>query len=154
MDIVFRQLTPELTVAVKAEAEKLPWLRGHDTDYSAACVPNLSYAALIDGKPLVMGGLLPIWQGRAHAWMLRGPVPMRAWPRITRMVSHVFAYAENRLGYRRIEAIIDPEWGSSCAWATRLGFNAEGVLERYTPDDRDMIAVARIAPRMEERAAA
>lgn len=154
MDLVFRPLTPELTEAVKAEAVKLPWLRGHDVDYSAACIPNLSYAALIDGKPLVMGGLIPIWQGRAMAWSLRGEVPMRAWPRITRMVSHVFAYAENRLGIRRIEAAIDPAWSASCRWAIRLGFKADGLLERYTPDDRDLIAVSRIAPRKEERAAA
>lgn len=150
MDVSFKPLTPEIAREIVGRVDHRHLMGGavDPAQYVHACIADLSYAVFADGVAVGMGGIIPQWPGRAVAWSLSAGVPLRAWPAITRMVRSVMQVARSK-GYWRIEATVDPSWPAACRWARRLGFEAYGLLESYTPEGRDLIGVASI-----ERAAA
>jgi hypothetical protein len=137
-------LEPLTQVHVSAIAARLPagtYLARHlaQADLDGLCGPH-SFAAQLAGDVVAIGGVRRIWQGRAVAWGIAAPLPMRAWPQLTHRVREVLA-AARAAGYRRIEATVDPLRADACRWITRLGFEAYGVLENYMPDGAEMIGV-------------
>lgn len=137
-------LEPLTQAHVGGVAARLPggtYLARHlaQADLDGLCGPH-SFAALLAGDVVAIGGVRRIWQGRAVAWGIAAPLPMRAWPQLTHRVREVLA-AARAAGYRRIEATVDPLRPAACRWIQRLGFEAYGVLENYMPDGAEMIGV-------------
>lgn len=105
---------------------------------------SLAETCRCDGRPVACAGINPLWDGVANAWALFGRAPAMPWRAITRRVIAQLNRAQAQ-GFHRIQATVDPACPPACRWLLRLGFAAEGVFERYTPDGRDMIAVARVS---------
>jgi hypothetical protein len=90
------------------------------------------------------GGLIPVWSGRAIAWLIRARwVPRQAWPVITDFCRTEFAVA-HAAGTWRIECHC--RFGDAAArrWAQRLGFVAEGLALGYAPDGSTHYLMARV----------
>lgn len=97
--------------------------------------------ALVDaGVPIGCGGIVEIWENRAQAWSLLSPRALERFRAVHRMTLAVLAETP----WRRIEMDVDATHAAGIAWATRLGFVAEGVRRKYTVDGRDVILFARV----------
>jgi len=102
--------------------------------------------SLVDaGVSKAAGGIIPMWQGVGHAWMLIGEGLTR------RQHGMVFHKAEEMLtvahlshGLRRIQCDVRMDFAAGHRFALWLGFEDEGVLRRYSPDGADHVMYSRI----------
>jgi hypothetical protein len=146
--VSFQPLIPSLAdeVIERAGCGRALGRMGIAQSYHQAC-NDMAMAAVVGEAAVAMAGILPVWPGRASAWAIiaHDAIPLRCWPAITDKVLWMLGQAHMR-GYRRIEATVDPEHPAACRWIRRLGFEAYGLLEAYTPDSRDLIGVCRLDP--------
>ena len=109
--------------------------------------PGLCFAALDGGYLLGAGGLVPLWHGRAEAWMQVTHLAERrhlAWA--TRAIAEFFAKRQRDPAFARIEIYIraDAPWRESFAGA--LGVTeAHGPMRRWDVLGRDYFLYARVA---------
>lgn len=110
-------------------------------------VNQWGYALCGRGHVLAAGGLVPIWPGRAVAWLLVG---REARPRdLVPALRHARAVMDKRQRdpmFRRIEAFVraDAPWRESFVKA--LGMTDEQqLLGQHGPDGADYFLCARIA---------
>ena len=91
-------------------------------------------------------GILPQWPGRAIAWaLLTRELTARHFLRVHHKVLNVLLGAHGR-GARRIETTVDAGFDAGHRWARALGFSPEGLMRSYSPEGRDHVLYARIAP--------
>ena len=118
--------------------------------YMGDYIENMDLAPLADhglvwtgehGENVVaMGGLVPIWKGRAHAWMLISPEAGKHMMTIHRAVKKQLV----RSPFTRVEATVDVGFKEGNRWMKMLGFELEGYLRAYRPDGADMLLFARV----------
>ena len=102
-----------------------------------------AFAALDGGRVMACWGVADIWPGRGDCWaLLDNGLTGGRFVVLHRWVARNLNVAQ-RLGYRRLETTIDPDFPEARRWAERLGFRCEGRLRRYLPDGRDMLLYAR-----------
>lgn len=99
-----------------------------------------SFTALVDGQPIACAGLVEQWRGRALAWALLSQVGPHRFVRITRAVRRALELSS----YTRIEAQVDAGFAEAITWAELLGFRAESVMAKFTPEGRDAFMYVRI----------
>lgn len=97
-----------------------------------------------DDEPIVCGGLIEMWEGRATAWAImgasaKGTQIMKAITRTARMYADIAL--KNR--YHRIEMTSRADFPQGCHWAKMLGFRWEGLMKKYGPFGEDHILYAR-----------
>lgn len=128
-----------------AQSEAQPLLA--DGDYTAMlAVEGLAWTCRAGPATVACGGVLPQWPGRALGWFLIGQVPDPAWIPIIRRARATIAEAQGR-GTRRIEGTVQVDFHRGHRFITLLGaFKPEGVMERYSPEGRDHVLYALIAP--------
>lgn len=121
-----------------------------DADYvAAACAPGMGFAALDGGYILGAGGLVPIWRGRALAWMLPGlfarPRHLLEAARFGRgWLDHKQLFPE----FRRLECQVLAGFARGRHFVEALGFVQETPpLEAWDAAGNDHIQFKRIAPR-------
>ena len=91
------------------------------------------WAAVVDGRPVAIGGIFNMGRGRGHAWAWM----TRAWRKhareITARVAEEFACSD----FVRIEAAVLHSFAGGHAWLNRLGFSleAERMLKWDGVDD-------------------
>lgn len=98
--------------------------------------------------PLAIGGLFPLWAGRAEAWLLFHPL---AQPRdVVRAVNacarHMDAVQAYDAACRRIEMYVDAATHRHDRFAARMGMTMEGVARAWGTDGADHVVYARVAP--------
>lgn len=133
-----------IRVQPEQSAERSGLAMMDDADMDALCRSGRSWA-MVDGCGHVVAcaGVIPMWDGRAHAWALVGERPKR---------SHLLALTRTMLNhlrmlnaeYRRIDICVDTHWRNAHRWAKMLGFEREGTMKAYNPDGRDFDSYARI----------
>jgi len=87
-----------------------------------------------------IGGLLPLWEGRAQAWMLMSPEAGKYMTTIHKAVKKSLI----RSPFRRVEATVDIGFKPGVRWMKMLGFELEGYMRAYRPDGADMLLYARV----------
>jgi len=104
-------------------------------DLSAADqIQGPAWTGIVDDRPVVCAGFLPLWEGRAMAWALLAFDAGRHMAAIHRAAKARMDAAN----YRRLEAYVDPRWAVARRWVSMLGFQREGLLKRFTPAGEDM----------------
>lgn len=98
------------------------------------------YTALVDGRPIACAGLVEQWEGRALAWALIAQDAGPYFVRVTRGVRRALDMAH----WRRVEAHVDARFAAGIRWAEMLGFRAESVMEKFTPEGNDAFMYVRI----------
>ena len=99
-----------------------------------------AWTVVHDGLPMMCGGLVELWPGRAYAWALldrdAGPVMLP----MTRAIRSLL----DRSGFRRIEMAVDVGFDPGRRWAVLLGFELEATARRYMPHGGDAWIYVRL----------
>lgn len=98
-----------------------------------------------DGKPLVCGGVVPMWENRALAWCF---FDGRFCPREFRTI-HGYAKAFlDALPFRRVEAAVVVDFEAGHRWVKALGFACEtpppARMRAFQADGADCLLYARV----------
>ena len=118
------------------------FLKTDNFDLKPMVEQNLVWTAEHQNKTAAMGGIVPIWDNRALAWMWMGDISGRHMIGIHRAVKQFL----DETSFKRIEATVDVGFKPGMRWMKMLGFEMEGYLRAYRPDGRDMIMFSRIKP--------
>jgi hypothetical protein len=93
-----------------------------------------------DGTVLACMGLINQWEGCARAYaFFCGDV---GYTRMREIISQVSSYLED-IPVRRVEAAVQMDFRSGHKLVRRLGFNFEGIMEKYW-NDQAAVLYARI----------
>lgn len=103
------------------------------------------YALLGRGHVLACGGLVPLWAGRAEAWlMVSHEATARDLVPALRHARQVLDKRQRDPFFRRIEINVrwDAPWRAS--FAAALGFRLEAIMTGWGPDGADYALYARV----------
>lgn len=100
-----------------------------------------SFTLVKDGIVLGCAGLIPIWEGRAAAWLILSDAVHHKEMRHVHV--EVMRFLE-MAPYRRIETTVDSVFKQAHRWAMMLGFKLEGKMKSYDPTGRDCWLYARV----------
>lgn len=133
------KLTPDLLRAI--DPQPMQSTLGED-HVSALGQAGDAYCVLVDGVPVAAGGLVELWEGRAHAWALLGKQAKHHLLPITRAIRKRLA----SVPFRRIEMAVDAGFPQAIHWADMLGFECETPepMRAYSPDGRACYLFARV----------
>lgn len=92
------------------------------------------YTAIHDGKVVAVGGLVPMWPGRAVMYLRVSDGISYQWISLFRAAKKVIYQGLKE--YHRLEA--QSEFPESERWLQMLGFKYEGVMRKYRPDGQDV----------------
>lgn len=107
----------------------------------ACASPNEAWAALDGPRVLGVGGVQPVWAGRAMLWCYLAPAQGAAFVAVHRAVRRFLAGRAER----RLEAVAVCGFAAAHRWLDMLGFDEPPALLRaYTPGGRDAVLRARV----------
>lgn len=117
------------------------WAKEHHGDMRVAEGPH-AITVMQDGQPVLCGGAVEIWTGRAHLWsMLSSKASAANFLGIHR---HVTGFLDG-LPFRRLEAAVDVDFEAGHRWMRLLGFTCEAPRMRaYEVDGHDSALYARV----------
>jgi hypothetical protein len=92
------------------------------------------------GEVMAIGGIEPIWTGRAMAFIF---ISRNAGPHFRSVHKVVRSFLDNA-PFRRIEASVDVGFAEGARWMKMLGFELEGYMRAYRPDGSDMLLYAKV----------
>jgi len=94
-----------------------------------------------EGKVVGVGGLIPLWPGRAMAWMVLDRDSGRGMIALTRFLPHFI----DAHGFPRVEMWVSAGFDLGFRWAGLLGFELETPkpMKRYLADGGDAYLFAR-----------
>src|SRR5678815_4284955 len=97
-----------------------------------------AYTAMCDGVPIACAGVLLLWPGVGHAWVVIGDLSKhRLW--ITRTVKHVLGDIIRGCDLHRVEAIVLADSKHHQKWIELFGFEREGIAHEFTATRLDAI---------------
>ena len=101
---------------------------------------GVGWTGLLDGQVVGCAGIVECWPGRAEAWTLLAPDCFDVFRHIHRVVRRVLADSP----WHRVEMKVDVDHEAAVRWAEHLGFVREGLMRKYTADQRDVFLYARV----------
>lgn len=112
---------------------------GH-IDLSVLVPDGLAWTGEVDGEVMAIGGVEPIWNDRAVAFMF---ISGKAGPHFRAVHKAVSDFLDNA-PFKRIEAYVDVGFKEGGRWMNMLGFGLEGYMRAFRPDGVDMLLYARV----------
>lgn len=109
-------------------------------DLSPLVPHGLVWTGEVDGEVMAIGGVEPIWENRAVAFMF---ISGNSGPHFRSVHKAVRDFLDNT-PFRRVEAYVDVGFKEGVRWMKMLGFELEGHMRAYGPDGRDMLLYARV----------
>lgn len=136
------KLQPEHLFQFTPQAAQSAILHVLTADYARALVDQcpVGWTGLVDGQVVGCAGISECWPGRAEAWTLLAPDALAVFREIHRTVRRVLADGP----WHRIEMKVDAGHAAAARWAEHLGFEREGLMRKYTADQRDVYLYARV----------
>ena len=136
------KLQPEHLFQFTPQPAQAAILHVLDDSYARSLVEQspVGWAGLIDGKVVGCAGISECWPGRAEAWTLLAPDAFSVFRQIHRTVRQVLSDGR----WHRVEMKVDAGHAEAIRWAEHLGFEREGLMRKYTADQRDVFLYARV----------
>ena len=96
-----------------------------------------SFTGFAEDKIIGCAGILPIWDGLGHAWVVMGKdyKKHRIW--IHKQVRDMFLKIAVGMKFRRVQANVQCDFYDAVRWIEALGFTPESILRQYGPDAKD-----------------
>ena len=149
----YNLVAPRSRNSLFARAARLP--RARELVFGA---PDAWRMAMCDWNdwPVAIGGLFPIWPGRAEAWLLLGPeIGLReTLAALTFCRVHMDMLQARDPDCHRIEMWVEADAPWCARFAERLGMRQEGLAKAWGPDGADHMLFARVADAVAQRRAA
>lgn len=102
------------------------------------------YTALIDGKIIMVGGILPIWDGVGEVWAYITEDVRKNLIESYRCLSDMFDVLIKEKQLRRVEAHSRADFPAGQNMLEHLGFKYEGCKEQHTRDGIDVYMYGKI----------
>lgn len=116
--------------------DETPWRFAVD----CAGLPGVSWCALLDGEPVVIGGVALHQPGIGQAWMVGTDKFSRVAVKLTRFSRDIIArMLRDDSGINRIQAFSAAFHEESHAWLKAVGLNAVAPLPKYGKDGEDFL---------------
>jgi len=137
----FRALEPGDVKTIMVQEKQGHALLYLDDDYEKDLLQS-AYTVVgeHDGEIMVIFGVTEMWQGRAQAWALLSRQAGKHLKAITVRARSLLDAAP----FRRIEAQCDFNFPQADRWLKMLGFQFEGVAEKFNPDGSSAKLWARL----------
>lgn len=120
------------------QANYNPWITD---EYARALESQYAFTALVDGKPILVGGLHEMWENRALLWSF---IDKDAGPHFVALHRGVKNFLDMQ-PYRRIEAECDCGFKPGHRWLRMLGFKMEAKrMRKFRVDGGDSALYARV----------
>ena len=102
-----------------------------------------AYSVLVDGIPVACAGVALQEWNKAEAWAVFSSDFKKHKLFIYRHIKAglTASFHENKL--KRVQATIDPQYPENIVWIEKLGFQYEGRLRNYGPQNQDYLMYAR-----------
>ncbi len=98
---------------------------------------SLSSTLIIDDVPIVCGGIVNLNWKRGEAWILTSSLFNQYKKTCYKAVKTMLEVMSKTGNFVRVQSLVEPN-SLNCKMIKRLGFEFEGVLRRYGPDNQDL----------------
>jgi RimJ/RimL family protein N-acetyltransferase len=120
------------------QAKYSPWITD---EYARSLESQYAFTALVDGRPVLVGGLYEMWENRALLWSLLDSTAGSHFISLHRSVKRFL----DMQPYRRIEAECDCDFAPGHRWLKLLGFRLEAARMRaFRVDGGDSSLYAKV----------
>lgn len=107
------------------------------------CIPGLSFA-YSNGSTIGAAGVMPMWRGVGHIWTLITPA-LREHRFFFHKESKKLLKAVEASGFfHRLQAVVMGNHETGHAWALRLGFKFEGIMQAYGANKEDFTLYSKV----------
>lgn len=113
----------------------------HNALLSAYSNSGLGLTALVDNVAVCSGGVLSMWPGVGHAWLLPGPLlgEHKLWA-----IREMRSMLDGMTWFWRIQTFCIAEREQHKRLVKALGFEYEGTMKKYSPTGADYCIYARV----------
>ena len=103
-----------------------------------------AYTAFQDGEPIACGGIMILWKHVGEAWFaMRYDKPDIVIP-IFRTVKKYLGFLMELHNLKRVQVLVRADWPESIRFSQKLGFEAEALLRKFTPDLKDCFILSKV----------
>lgn len=110
---------------------------------AASLARGPAYTAVIDGRILASGGILPFWKGVGEAWIVSSELVSEHRVFFAKAVWRILNQLIIDDGFERVQTTVDAEHKVSIKWLERMGFEYEGTMRKFI-GGRDHYRYARV----------
>lgn len=104
-----------------------------------------SAVLLVDGKPLVVCGIVKISNRVGEAWTVIDQRNAKEYPLLlTRAVAQAIDITVKSEGLHRVQMTVHSEQNEAVRWAFALGFTVEALMRKYGDDQSDHFLFVRV----------
>ena len=106
--------------------------------------PGLSYTLLYNSKPVVSGGVCPLWSGVAEGWVISSKRIFQNKIKAARLIRKRTDLLCNNNKIWRLQTAVKANFTIGVRFAEFLGLKKEGLMKMYGPDKTDYFRMAKI----------
>ena len=105
--------------------------------------PGLSYTLLYNSKPVVSGGVCPLWSGVAEGWVISSKRIYKNRIKSARLIRKRADILCSANKIWRLQTSVKANFTMGIRFAEFLGFKNEGLMRGYGPDKSDYLRMAK-----------
>ena len=109
-----------------------------------AKVFGLSFTLLADNKPILSGGIIPLWNGVAEGWVMASKEANNYKVKSASAVKKRLDLLCNNNNIYRLQTAVKEEFKTGVRFAEWLGLRKEGLMTMYGPDQTNYYRMAKI----------
>lgn len=103
-----------------------------------------AFSGFIGGTCVGAAGVKMLWKGVGEAWAYLSPEALSHGFRVTRAVRRGLEDLIAKHGLWRVQMTVRKDHAAGHRWASFLGFEVEGIMQKYGPDGADFFLYARV----------
>ena len=98
---------------------------------------SISYTAIDEGRPVVIAGVIPIWQGVAESYLIPSALFPKHKIQCIKYIRLNQEFLRRELNLHRLQTTVPAELTQAIRWLEWLGYERESTLRMWGPDKRD-----------------
>lgn len=107
-------------------------------------IPTMAFTLLADDKPIVSGGVFPLWFGVAEGWVLASKNIFEHKIKAASLIKRRTDLICQNNNIYRLQTTVKENFDMGLRFAKFLGFKNEGLMEKYGPNQTNYFRMAKI----------
>lgn len=128
----------------KFEAAEMAYVGDPELYTRAYLQRGPAWTGIVRDQIMGCAGVCLLWRGVGEAWMVTTELVARCPLAFHRAIAGRLDEVMMSMNLWRLQAAIHAEHEVSRRWVQRLGFEEEGIMQRYGPDGKDYVRFARV----------